>query len=149
MESAIGTVSSVAEGTATLMVAAPIACHRCAAGKGCGAGLLGTNEKPRRLETSIPAGMTLAVGDRVRLTVAPRHLLRAAILAYGLPLISMLAFVAIAWGFGAADSDLLAFGFAVTGLLAGLLLSRRLLAAEAACEQFVPVIEGLAGAADA
>ena len=149
MESAIGTVSSVAEGVATLVVAAPITCHRCAAGRGCGAGLLGSNEKPRRVETSIPAGMTLAVGDQVRLTVAPRHLLRAAILAYGLPLISMLVFVAIAWGFGAADSDLLAVAFALTGLVAGFLLSRRLFAAEAACEQFVPVIESFAGAADA
>jgi sigma-E factor negative regulatory protein RseC len=142
MESATGKVSSVGDGVATVVVDAPVACARCAAGKGCGAGLLAGEPKARQVEVRIPSGMTLEYGDSVTLGIAPRYLLRAAMLAYGLPLIGLLAFCGIAWTSGVVGNDLAAVPYALAGLYAGILAGRRLLANAAACEQFTPVIDG-------
>lgn len=141
METATGRVSSVHDGVATVVVAAPVACKRCESGKGCGAGLLTGSEKPGEMEIGVPAGMTLRPGDQVTLAVAPRQLLRAASLAYGLPLLSMVVFVAFAWVSGESAGDATAIAFGVAGLTAGVWLSRRILARGAVCESFVPVIE--------
>lgn len=139
MESATGTVSAVDGALARIIVDAPIACQRCAAGRGCGAGLLlqGSPEA-RVLEMRLPPGARVAVGDEIRLSIAPVFLLQAAFLAYAVPLIAVL--LALAAGLLLTDSlgDGAALLLALSGLAAGLVFSRRLLQNRALCEQFVP-----------
>ena len=53
-------------------VEAAAACPRCAAGRGCGAGILQGSGKIRRVEALIDDGVTLRKGDRVR-TAARRQ----------------------------------------------------------------------------
>ena len=145
MESVVGRVCSVQEGVVTVIVDAPVSCRRCASGKGCGAGLLATDQDPKQIDIRVPAGMALHAGQHVRLAMAPADLLRAAFLAYGLPLVSMLALVGTAAILGGAVSDLAGFVLATIGLAAGFLAGRRILERDAACDQLVPYIEGLAG----
>ncbi len=148
MESATGIVSSIESGVATVIVNALGGCKRCASGRGCGAGMLIGSEQRRQLKIDVPVGMSLTSGDHIRLTVSRRHLVRAAMLAYGVPLASVMVFSGAAWVSGVATSDLAAIGFAVAGLGAGLIGSRRILGRDAACERFLPVIDGIAGEAD-
>ncbi len=143
METTIGRVESLRGGTVTVIVDAPVACRRCAAGKGCGAGLLTGTESTRRIDMAIPAGMRLAVGDPVSLSVSPRQLLRAAAIAYGIPLAAFLAAAGLAGIATAGSNDLLASAIAISGLGAGMLLSRRLLRQDGTCRHFVPTIDGL------
>jgi sigma-E factor negative regulatory protein RseC len=145
METVIGKVSSVRGRLAIVVVDSPIACQRCASGKGCGAGLLTGTDKPRQIEISVPPGMNLAAGANVRLTMAPGDLLRAAFIAYGLPLVSMLALTGATRAWLGALDDLPAVLVAVAGLSAGLVAGRHLLKKEATCRHFVPVIDGFAG----
>jgi len=146
MESASGCVSKVSGGIATVVVAAPLACPRCASGKGCGAGLLGGSQAPRQLEISVPPGMHLQAGDAVTLTVAPRQLLRGAVLAYGLPLLAMLLSVAMAAALNGSPGDILPAGVGIAGLVSGIWLSRRYLRRDTACAHFMPIIETHGGA---
>ena len=62
------------------------ACPRCAAGKGCGAGLLVGSSRLRQVEAAIGPGMVLAEGDSVEISLASSNLLQAALIVYGLPL---------------------------------------------------------------
>ena len=86
--------------------------------------------------------MVLVDGDDVHLAVAPRQLLRAAFLAYGVPLLAIVVAVGVGVISGLASTDPRAIGFAIAGLVFGIYLSRRQLAADTACRQFQPVIEG-------
>lgn len=141
METAIGHVCSVDDGTITVVVDAPIACRRCAAGKGCGAGLLTGPQKARRIDVIAPPGIRPAVGDTVTLALPPRQLLRAAAIAYGLPLSSLVLSALFAWLAGAGPDSLAAVGIVFSGLAIGFVVSRQLLVRDAVCEKFVPVID--------
>jgi len=145
METVTGRVNSVHNGIASVMVEAPIACRRCASGRGCGAGLLTGSEGSRHIEVKISPGMNLVAGDAVRLAVSPQQLLRAALLAYGLPLAALVSAAAVASMFVGTIGDLGAVGFAAAGLAGGVFASRRYLERESVCHQFVPVVEIPAG----
>lgn len=127
----------VATGTnvATVSVEAGAACARCAAGRGCGAGLL-QRGRTRLLQVRVADGLVLAPGDYVRLELAPSHLLRAAWLAYGLPLLALVLSVTVAVGFGAGDAGVVAAG--ATGLAAGLLAGRSILRRDDCLEHLTP-----------
>lgn len=140
MESATGRVSSVDGDRITVRVDAPVACRRCAAGKGCGAGLLDGSSATRFLDVDVPVGMQLDIGDEVTLTLSPRRLLRAAALAYGLPLLSLVTAATIAWLAGAEPDSLVAVAMVIAGLAAGIFGSRYILNQGAACDQFEPTI---------
>lgn len=119
------------------VVSAP-RCARCASGKGCGAGLLGADTAPRRVEAFISGDFDLAAGDRVQLQLAAENVLRAAVLVYGLPLVGALVAAALAWGAGASDvgAALAALAGTAAGALAGHLQVRR-----ADClRQFTPTV---------
>jgi sigma-E factor negative regulatory protein RseC len=75
---------------ALVEVAAAVRCPRCAAGKGCGAGLLDGQSAPRRVDALLPDHLELHRGDHVWLELAPEDLLQAALTAYGMPLLAML-----------------------------------------------------------
>ena len=98
------------------------ACPRCAAGKGCGAGLMSGKARRRRVEASVPAGRDVKVGDTVRLSLAPRNLLLAAFTVYGWPLLGAATAVFIAYRAGLGDGA--AAIAALAGLAAGLMLAR-------------------------
>jgi len=74
-----------------LVFSAPEGCERCAGGAGCGAGVLGRLFARRETQVRLPANLTVASGDWVRVGFEPRHLARSAGLHYGLPLIGFLA----------------------------------------------------------
>lgn len=118
-------------------------CARCAAGKGCGAGLLTGAGQSRLIDVSVAPGLDLKPGDEVRLTLAPSHLLRAAILAYGLPLLGVLLALGIAWSLNHGIDDRFAVALAMGGLLTGTLLGRHLLNRDGCLKNLVPTVSGL------
>lgn len=130
-------VVSPGAGTATVSVAMASACPRCASGRGCGAGLL-QQGKPRVLEVRVAEGLVLEAGDRVSLSLAPELLLRAAVLAYGLPLAALLAAVALASGLFGAGSELALVSSGAAGLSLGALAARRILRKDRCLHHMLP-----------
>lgn len=146
MESTAGLVIAVIGDTATVEVSSPIACRRCAAGRGCGAGLLDAG-KTSAIDVKIPPGSGLAPGDAVALVIDSQQLLQAATFAYGLPLAGLMLFAglgALLWP-EAGDAVLAALG--LVGLLAGAIFSRWRLGRRnnTTCARFRPVVERTAG----
>ena len=70
----------------TVEVDSAAVCGRCAAGKGCGAGLLMASGRSRHVEVAVGKRVELIVGDTVQLKLAPRSIVGAAMYAYGAPL---------------------------------------------------------------
>lgn len=123
---------------ALVEVAASLRCARCASGKGCGAGLLAGDEKPRRVDALIGHDLQLGEGDRVAIQLSPNNLLRAAWIVYGLPLVSGVAGAVVAWlmGMGDVGASLAAFA----GIGAGMLAGRRRLQQSECLRKFTPVV---------
>jgi sigma-E factor negative regulatory protein RseC len=140
MESANGRISALCGTSATVVVSSPLACRRCAAGKGCGAGIFQDAAQSRQICVEIPPDMVVQVGDNIEIAIASRHLLRAAMLAYALPLMTMLISLGALWALSDTPGDGQGIVIAVSGLAAGFAVSRWLLKQESVCEQFVPVI---------
>ncbi|MEJ2256970.1 MAG: SoxR reducing system RseC family protein [Woeseiaceae bacterium] len=122
---------------AVIEVTSAIQCARCAAGKGCGAGIVAGGGR-RRIDAVLAANLTVQAGDRVTVELAPDNLLRAATIVYGLPLTGALV--------GAAGAYLAGFGepgaaFAVlAGIAAGALVGRLRLQQAACLRRFVPTV---------
>ncbi len=140
MESPVGRIVSLADGHATVSVDAAANCARCAAGKGCGAGLLTGSNRSRLIEVQLASGLGLKVGDEVKLALAPANLLRAALLAYGLPLGGMLIALGVAGFLDRALDDQIAVVLAVGGLAGGTLLGRYYLNKDGCLKNLVPTI---------
>jgi sigma-E factor negative regulatory protein RseC len=143
MDNPIGRVLSLVDSPngARAVVAvqdAPV-CPRCAAGKGCGAGLLAPGTGERRIEATVPAGMSLAVNDDVEVSLAPDNILRAAMIVYGLPMLGALTGAAFSYAIALGDKG--AAGAALLGLGAGLVISRRKLQQADCLRSFTPSIE--------
>lgn len=115
-------------------------CPRCAAGRGCGAGIFGGRQKSRRVEARIAPGLELYEGDTVRIELAPQNLLRAAAIVYGLPLLGAAIAAAIAYLAGFGDAG--AAALAILGLLAGLYAGRQRLDRQACVARFTPIVAG-------
>lgn len=125
MDSPEAKVVAVGQGRVTVSVDPMAACPRCAAGRGCGAGLLG-RRSVAELEVKVAAGLVLEPGDRVRLEFAPAPVLYAAWLAYGLPLAGLVAGALAGSSIGSGGEPGAVLG-ALSGLGAGALLGRRAL----------------------
>ena len=123
-----------------MSVDAAAVCARCAAGKGCGAGLLTGRDRSRLIDVNVSPGMDLKVGDEVKLTLAPSHLLRAATLAYGLPLCAVIIALGAAWFMNRALNDVAAVFVAIGALIAGVLLGRQFLNRDGCLKNFVPTV---------
>jgi sigma-E factor negative regulatory protein RseC len=95
--------ASVEPAQCVVEVDASFRCARCAAGKGCGAGLLAGDADSRRVDALVARRLALRAGDRVRLELTADNLLRAAVLVYGVPLFGALVGAALAWWSGAGD----------------------------------------------
>lgn len=125
MDEPIATIVSISNGLAIALVERNAVCARCAAGKGCGAGLLQDKRMPARVEVAAPGSMQLRVGDQVTLSLDPQDLLSAALLAYGLPLAGVVSALSIGGLLANGPlGDATALGLAIAGLLAGLAMGR-------------------------
>lgn len=105
-----------------LATLAPAACGSCATRSACGGGSHAHSAKsPWRASRSLPAGgAPLVLGDTVRVAVDRSALTRAAWVAYGLPLLAMLAAVLPMQAAGDGAAALAA----VLGLLLGAAVAR-------------------------
>jgi len=119
-------------------VGAGVACPRCAAGKGCGAGLFARQNENRCLEASIPDGLQFAAGEVVEVSVLPDNVLRAALIVYGLPMFGAVATVATAYAL--ALNDIATAAAALGGLSLGLVVARWCLSRQVCRKRFVATI---------
>lgn len=140
MYSPFATVTAVRNGRATLIFDSQPICPRCAAGKGCGAGLINGMTREREWEVEIPRELELSGGDQVQLALSDAGILRAAALAYGMPLSGILLSLALAWLTFGPLSDPAAVSIATVGLAAGWLLGRSSLKSASCRNQFQPRI---------
>ncbi len=119
-------------------VQAEVVCARCAAGRGCGAGIPGARRGMRRLDVAVDERLELAVGDTVSIELAPGKVLVAALVVYGLPLAGAAAAAALAYGLGLGDAG--AALTALGGLCAGALAGRRRLQRAGCLARFTPTL---------
>jgi sigma-E factor negative regulatory protein RseC len=133
-------VEVVRSGTAILAeveVDGASTCARCAAGKGCGAGLV-SGGRTRRVQALVLDGVELKAGDEVRIELSGSNLLRASGLVYGLPLAGAVTLAGLAYWL--QPGDVAAAIMAILGLAAGWLAARRRLANAACLRDFTPTI---------
>lgn len=103
MSEAVSTVVSVANGHAWVEAEPQAACGACAAGRGCGVGLLakGLGRRPVRLR--IRDDFQARVGDRIVIGVSGGTITAAAFLAFLTPIAAMLAATAAARWLGGGE----------------------------------------------
>ena len=142
MENPQGTIVALirdADGTRAIVdVDAAAVCARCASGRGCGAGILAGGASSRRLELPVDKDLELAEGDVVGIELAPRNVLRAALIVYGPPLAGAVCGAALAHL--AALGDGAAAVMAIGGLSAGLVISRHRLRGDSCLARFTPTV---------
>lgn len=122
-------------------------CARCAAGRGCGAGVFSAATGKRRVSANLSAGSAVQAGDVVAISMSRKSVLAAASIVYGYPLAGA-AFGAM---LGAAGStgDLAAALCALAGMITGALLARYRLGRHRCLRQFVPSVQPGRGRAPA
>ena len=125
---------------AVIEVASALRCPRCAAGKGCGAGLLGGEEGPRQVNALVPGDLEVRDGDTVRLDMSSQGLLQAALAAYGAPLAGIL--IAASGAYMAALSDLQSILVTLLGGFIGALGGRAYLRRRHCLRRMTPRIAG-------
>lgn len=140
MESPVARILSVKGSRAIVSIDAASLCPRCAAGKGCGAGLLTGSVRNREIEVFARPDLRLAVGDRVYLTMPDADLLRAAVFAYGLPLAGSMIALGLGWLVLGPLTDTVAVSAASAGLLLGWISSWQALRGARCRRQFLAEI---------
>ena len=89
----------------------------------------------------------MRAGDRVSIRLAPKNLLRAALIVYGMPLTGAVAASAVAYFLGASDPA--AIAMTLGGACVGLLIGRLRLRQARCLRDFTPTVtERLALAGD-
>lgn len=126
-------------------VDAAVACARCAAGKGCGAGLFAAGGR-RRVEAKLPPSVEVGEGDTVLIDLEGHNLLPAALIVYGWPLAGAAAGSLLA-ALGPWTGDAATAAGALLGLVTAGFLARRRLRSAHCIERFQPVIIERAGSA--
>ena len=143
MENPKGKILSLVDGVdgvrAVVSVDVAASCPRCAAGKGCGAGLFSSSDSLRQVEASVPPGVDVSVDDVVEVTLAPNNLLQASVLVYGLPLLGAILAAAIAYALTLGDAA--AATAAIAGLGLGLIAGRWRLRQTSCLRRFIPSVE--------
>jgi sigma-E factor negative regulatory protein RseC len=115
-----------------------IACARCAAGRGCGAGILSGRAGNSRLEVAVDHDLELGEGDAVNISLAQGNVLRAAMYVYGLPLAGAAAAALLAYVLALGDGG--AAAMALAGLLGGAMISRYRLTSASCLARFTPTV---------
>ena len=124
--------------TAIVDVEAEVVCARCASGRGCGASVFAAREGRRRLDIAIADDLELDEGDIVAVELAPRNVLGAALIVYGLPLAGAAVAAALAFVFALGDAG--AAAMALGGLVAGVLVGRWRLRDDSCLARFTPSV---------
>ncbi len=140
----VATVISVTGSRARVEVADRSSCPRCAAGKGCGAGIFGTTKRSILLDVRVTNGLRVASGDRVCLSLAATDLVHAVLFAYGAPLAGLLLATGLAYFLIDPLHDVLAVAVAAFGLLAGGIGGRIMARRDGCISQFSPSINAFA-----
>jgi len=147
-EGHVVSVCSDDSGTRAIVeVDAVVVCERCESGKGCGAGLLGREPGDKRVEVVVAENLSVESGDLVSVALAPRNILRAAVIVYGYPLVGAVSAATIVFSLGLGD----AYGAvaALIGLVSGVLLARLRLRDTRCLRDFTPtVVDKLSSVAD-
>jgi sigma-E factor negative regulatory protein RseC len=99
-----------------------IACSQCEAGRGCGIGAIGRLFGKRNKPIKIKVDQDLKPGDQIEIGLSDKAFLRAGLLIYGTPLLSLFIGLMLA-ELISSSSDLIAFTFAFIGLVLGLFIS--------------------------
>lgn len=145
MDKPTGTVVELLHGAdgrrATIAVEADMVCARCAAGKGCGAGLLAGSGRARRIEAAVDDELRLTVGDTVRIKLAPRSLLSASVHGYGAPLLGLLTASLVAYVMSLGDIEAAAASLA--GMAVGVFISRLYLQRPSCLGRFHPRVDAV------
>ena len=137
-------ISRDAEGArAVVEVETRAVCARCAAGRGCGAGIFAGRSGYRRLDVTIGEDLGLSEGDVVSIELAPGNVLRAALIVYGMPLAGAIAGATLAYLTALGDGG--AAALAIGGLFAGAMIGRRRLGHESCLARFTPTVSRRAG----
>ncbi len=137
----IVSVSADESGTRAIVeVDSAVVCERCESGKGCGAGLLGRQPGDKRVEALVAENLSVQSGDLVSITLAPRNILRAAVIVYGYPLFGAVLAAVAAFGMGLGDvSGAIS---ALVGLFAGILIAKVRLKNTRCLRDFTPTVVG-------
>lgn len=140
MEQSRGRIISVADDLshATVEVDTAVFCSRCASGKGCGAGIFGSDRGPRRLEALVVGQLDLREGDEVQLELAPQSVLQAAFIVYGIPLAAIVFVTAIAYLAGLTDVQAIVAVSAALGV--GVLIGRQRLRRSSCLREYTPAV---------
>jgi sigma-E factor negative regulatory protein RseC len=114
----VGTVQSMRDGIAILAFGPASGCASCAHGRGCGIGPLVSLFRSTRVDAmqlSVPVGH-LRIGDRVKVRLSGAGLIRAAGIAYILPLAGLFGGAAISGAVFSGAGDLAQVSGAGIGL---------------------------------
>lgn len=135
-----GQVVAITEQGVLVQTVRQSACSSCSAAKGCGQKLLASVGQGQRFEVLAdnPMKLPLQSGDQVVLGLAETALLKASMLAYLLPLLSLAVFAAVAEYMQVPEYMVVIS--AVVGLGAGLLAMRWQVSAGQSSEQYQPQI---------
>jgi sigma-E factor negative regulatory protein RseC len=117
-----GTVIEVDENTALIETVRRSACGHCSSGDSCGTSVLAGLFNKRGNFVRVSNHLHLQPGDQAVLGIAESTLLRAALWAYMVPLIVMIAFAMFASAAGFSDGYV--FIASMAGLFNGLYLAR-------------------------
>jgi sigma-E factor negative regulatory protein RseC len=127
-------------------------CGTCAAQKGCGHGLLNRISDGKRGYIRVMPGEYpvehYKINDQVQISIPEEVILRGSFIAYGLPLVGMLAGAMAAVNWLQGNQDLLAVGGAVVGLVVGYAMVRWHERRHRYDTGFQPVLLGAAPPAD-
>jgi sigma-E factor negative regulatory protein RseC len=115
-----------------------VVCERCESGKGCGAGLLGRQSGDKRVEAVVAENLDVKSGDLVSVVLAPRNILRAAVIVYGYPLCGAVLAAILAFGMGLGDAN--GAIAALVGLVAGIFLAKLRLKNSRCLRDFTPTV---------
>lgn len=115
-----------------------VTCPRCAAGKGCGAGLLGSQKGERRISAIVADDLDVRRGDQVSIVLQPANVLRAAFIVYGYPLFGTVAAAMGANGLAIGDAG--AAVAALGGLVSGVVVARAQLKNTQCLRDFTPMV---------
>jgi len=123
-------VISESDSSYLLETLAKSACPKCAAGEGCGGGILATAFANKTYRLSVKKSKQLQVNDLVQVGIESSVLIRASMVLYLLPLLFMVISAVLA-GSLISNHDLYTVTGAIIGMLTGAftakLLSRRYL----------------------
>lgn len=113
------TVISLSGDLAQVQMQRQSACGGCEMSSGCGTGAIGRLLGKRSKPVEVKVDQDLRPGDQVEIGLPDKAFLRAGLLIYGTPLLGLFIGLVLA-ELIASNSDLIAFVFALTGLVLGL-----------------------------